>query len=119
MRAEIEQFIDWVRMRSPQARTWRDYKCDLELFKLVVGDQEVPEIHPRHLDSFVHYQVGKGYKPSTVNRRLAVVVSFYRFLISKGKAITCPVLPTRHYLREPQRLPRPVNEKDLRKYFAF
>jgi integrase/recombinase XerD len=31
---------------------------------------------------------------------------------------TCPVLPKRHYLREPQRLPRPVNEQDLRKFFA-
>jgi len=32
MREDIEQFIQWVRMRSPQARTWRDYRCDLMIF---------------------------------------------------------------------------------------
>ena len=119
MLAEIGQFINWVRMQSPQARTWRDYRCDLDLFKSVIGDQNILEIQPRHLDSFVHHQISKGYKPSTVNRRLAAVVSFYRFLIAQGKALTCPVLPKRHYLREPQRLPRPVNEEDLRRYFGF
>jgi len=31
MHNEVQRFINWVRMRSPQARTWRDYKCDLEL----------------------------------------------------------------------------------------
>ena len=29
MLSEIEQFIDRVRMRSPQAKTWRDYRSDL------------------------------------------------------------------------------------------
>jgi site-specific recombinase XerC len=70
------------------------------------------------VDRFVSYQIEQGYKPSTVNRRLAAVVSFYRYLISQGQADACPVLPRRHYLREPQRLPRPVNEQDLRKFFG-
>jgi Site-specific recombinase XerD len=118
MVAEIEQFINWVRMRSPQARTWRDYKCDLELFVAVLGNREAAEIHPKDLDDFVNYQALRGYQPSTVNRRLAAVVSFYRFLIAEGNAMTCPVLAKRHYLREPQRLPRPVNEQGLRKFFG-
>lgn len=115
---EIEQFIDWVRIRSPQARTWRDYKCDMELFVITVGDRNPEEIQPRDIDDFVNDQIRKGYKPSTVNRRLAALVSFYRFLIAEGRPIRCPVLPRRHYLREPQRLPRPVSEQDLRKYFG-
>src|SRR3989304_4680245 len=32
MLAEIERFVHWVRRRSPQARTWRDYQYDLRLF---------------------------------------------------------------------------------------
>jgi integrase/recombinase XerC len=117
MLAEIEQFISWVRVRSPQARTWWDYKCDLELFMRVMGNRNPGEIHPRDLDDFVHHQIDQGFKPSTVNRRLSAVVSFYRFLGTRGQTTACPVLPKRHYLREPQRLPRPVNEQDLRKYF--
>jgi site-specific recombinase XerD len=118
MLQEIEPFIDWVRMRNPAAKTWRDYRCDLHLFLEIAGDQNVREIHPQDVDRFVSRQVDRGFKPGTINRRLAAVVSFHRYLVSKGKAETCPVIPRRHYLREPQRLPRPVNEQDLRKFFG-
>jgi site-specific recombinase XerD len=118
MHNEVKRFINWVWMRSPQARTWRDYKCDLDLFMKVMGGKNVEEIHPRNIDEFVNHQTGKGYKPSTVNRRLAAVASFYAFLMREGRQIISPVLPRRHYLKEPQRLPRPVNEKDLRAFFG-
>ena len=118
MQTEIEHFINWVQMRSPEARTWRDYKCDLGMFINAIGNRNVEEIRPRDMDEFINHQVGKGYKPSTVNRRLAAVSSFYAFLIRDGRQVMCPVLPKRHYLREPQRLPRPVNEHELRKFFG-
>ena len=79
MQAEIERFVHWVRMRSPEARTWRDYQCDLGLFNSLMQDRTVEEIRIRDLDDFVNHQVGKGYKPSTVNRRLAAVASFYTY----------------------------------------
>ncbi len=118
MQTEVVQFINWVRMRSPEARTWRDYRCDLELFMKVVEGKTVEEVRPRDIDDLVNVQIGKGYKPSTVNRRLAAVASFYVFLHRSGRQIVSPVLPQRHYLKEPQRLPRPVNEKDLRIFFG-
>jgi site-specific recombinase XerD len=118
MLQEIEQFIDWVRMRSPVAKTWRDYRCDLELFQMSIGDQNLCEIRPRDVDRFVNHQIERSFKPSTINRRLAAVVSFYRYLIKEGKASACPVLPKRHYIRQPQRLPRPVDRQDLQKFFG-
>ena len=108
MKTEIEQFIHWVRMRNPQARTWRDYQCDLALFMSVMEERRVDEIQMRDVDEFIKFQVSRGYKTSTVNRRLAAVASFYTFLIAEGNSIKNPILPRRHYLREPQRLPRPV-----------
>jgi site-specific recombinase XerD len=118
MLGEVERFIDWVRMRNPQARTWRDYKCDLGLFMNILQDRSPEDIRPRHVDDFVNFQVNRGYKPSTVNRRLAAVASFFLFLNKQDRQLACPVLPKRHYLPEPQRLPRPVNEQDLRTFFA-
>ena len=118
MLAEVKRFIDWVRMRSPQARTWRDYKCDLALFINAMTNREPETIRPKDLDDFVNLQVTRGYKPSTVNRRLAALTSFYAFLNTEGHQAVCPVLPKRHYLQEPQRLPRPVNESELRKFFG-
>jgi len=117
MELEIEKFINWVRMRSPQARTWRDYKCDLQLFLKIMKDQRVEDVRFRDVDEFVNFQVCKGFKPSTINRRLAAVASFYTYLIDDGRQLACPVLPKRHYVKEPQRLPRSVNEQDIRKFF--
>lgn len=83
-----------------------------------MGERRTDEIHMRDVDEFIKFQVGRGYKPSTVNRRLAVVASFYTFLIAEGNSIKNPILPRRHYLREPQRLPRPVNAQDVRNFFG-
>jgi site-specific recombinase XerD len=101
MQADMERFINWTRMRSLQARTWHDYKCDLELFASIISLQNVEEVRFRDVDEFVNFQVNKGYKSSTVNRRLAAVASFYRFLLEEGRNVACPVLPKRHYLKDP------------------
>ena len=44
MLSEIKQFINWVHLRNPYARTWKDYTYDLNLFIQVVGDKAVEEI---------------------------------------------------------------------------
>lgn len=117
MRVEIEGFINWVRMRSPQARTWRDYRCDLALFMNVIGNPPMEGIRPRDVDGYVKFLIDKGYKPSTINRRLAAVASLFAYLIANGRQLSSPVIPRRHYVKEPRRLPRPVNEQELRKFF--
>jgi len=117
MQEDIERFIQWIRMKSPQAKTWRDYQCDLKLFNEITGGQMIESIHVRDVDAFINYQVDQGFKPSTINRRLAAVTSFYLFLIREGRQVNCPVLPKRHHLREPQRLPRPVSESELHAFF--
>ena len=38
MYTEIQQFVNWMRRRNPEARTWRDYSYDLAQFAEVVGD---------------------------------------------------------------------------------
>jgi site-specific recombinase XerD len=95
MLAQIEQFISWMRIRSLQARTWQAYKCDLQLFGKLMAEGRLEEIRPRDLDESVRDQIQRGYKPSTVNRRLAAIVSLYRFLIVKDKTIIRPVLTKR------------------------
>lgn len=118
MLSQIEDFVNWVRRRNPQARTWRDYSYDLQQFAVVVGDRSPGEITFRDIDRFVNSQVARGFKPATVNRRLAAILAFFIYLADEDPALVCPVLPRRHFLREPQRLPRPVQEDDLRRFFA-
>src|SRR5574338_1530031 len=118
MLAEIERFVNWTRRRSPAAHTWRDYRCDLQMFCEVVGDRPLSEITFKDIDRFIAAQSEKGFKPSTLNRRLASVVSLYGFLAAEDEDLACPVIVRRHHIREHQRLPRPVPEEDLRRFFA-
>ena len=118
MLSEIERFVNWARRRSPAARTWRDYGYDLRIFVAVVGDLPPGEITFRDVDNFISQQSALGFKPGTINRRLASIISLYAFLAPEDDGLICPVHPRRHHLREPQRLPRPVPEADLRQFFA-
>lgn len=118
MLAEIEQFVNWIHRRNPEARTWRDYRYDLQQFADQVGDKIPGEITFRDIDNFIKLQASRSFKPTTINRRLAAIVSFYTFLTDDDPSLVCPVLPHRHFLREPQRLPRPVQDDILGKFFA-
>lgn len=118
MLAEIERFVNWVRRRSPEAHTWRDYRCDLAFFLASVGERPLREVTFRDVDKFISEQAEQGFKPATINRRLASIASLYAFLMPEDEQLVCPVFPRRHHLREPQRLPRPVQESDLREFFA-
>jgi site-specific recombinase XerD len=117
MLVEIERFVNWVRRRNPDARTWKDYGYDLRFFVQVVGDRPLAEITFREVDTFIGQQTEKGFKPSTINRRLAAIIALYAFFSAEDDTLVCPVIPRRHHLREPLRLPRPVQEADLRQFF--
>jgi site-specific recombinase XerD len=118
MLADIHAFVNWVRRRNPDARTWRDYQYDLKQFVKVVGDQVPSSITFHDIDRFVTSQAEHGCKSATINRRLATLMSFFTFLSDDDSALVCPVLPHRHMLKEPQRLPRPIQQDDLGKFFA-
>ena len=118
MLSQIDAFVNWVRRRNAQARTWRDYGYDLRQFADVVGDRPPDEITFRDVDRFVSLQAERGFQPATVNRRLAAILSLYAFLSDEDTDLVCPVIPRRHFLRAPQRLPRPVQEEVLKHFFA-
>lgn len=118
MLTEIEGFVNWLRRRNAAARTWRDYGYDLKQFVEVVGDQPPAAITFHDVDRFVMQQAEHGFSSATINRRLAAVQSLYAFLSDEDPLLICPVLPHRHVLHEPQRLPRPVPRDDLDKFFA-
>jgi site-specific recombinase XerD len=118
MLVEIDQFVNWVRRRNSEARTWRDYGYDLHQFVEIVGDRCPKEVTFRDIDHFIAVQAEKGFKSTTINRRLGAVLALYLFLSAEDDSLVCPVIHHRHHLREPQRLPRPVPETDLYQFFS-
>lgn len=115
---EITDFVNWLRRRNPQARTWRDYGYDLNQFVAIVDDKPPASVTIQDIDNFITAQAARGLKPATINRHLAAVMSLYTFLADEDPDLVCPVLPHRHNLRTTQRLPRPVPEADLQRFFA-
>jgi site-specific recombinase XerD len=85
----------------------------------LVGDIPPEKATYTDVDRFINQQLERGYKPATINRRLTAIQSLYTYLCDEQPGLVCPVLPHRHYLREPQRLPRPVQEENLRLFFGI
>lgn len=117
MLAEVERFVNWIRRRSPGSRTWKDYTYDLRIFMGVVGDLAPKDVTIKDIDHFITIQSRNGFKPSTINRRLASIISFFGYLAAENEDIVCPVIHRRHHIRGQQRLPRPVQEGDLKSFF--
>jgi len=84
----------------------------------VVGDQPPGSVSFHEVDRFVIDQARRGFKAATINRRLAAITSLYTFLSDDDPTLMCPVLPHRHGLKEPRRLPRPVQPEVLSQFFA-
>jgi site-specific recombinase XerD len=83
-----------------------------------MGDRHLGEITFWDIDRFIAVQAERGFKASTINRRLASVAALYAFLSAEDDRLACPVHPKRHHLREHQRLPRPVQEEELHRFLS-
>lgn len=118
MLAEIARFQQWLRRRSPHASTHIHYANDVELF-FNWCDKAVGEVTAVDIDAYIEQHQAQGHATATVNRRLAALRTFYRFLdLTIADAPRSPVLPERHYIRQGRRLPRDVEDDVLEALFA-
>jgi site-specific recombinase XerD len=67
-----------------------------------MGNRSPLEINFHDVDHFIILQVSQGYKPTTINRRLAAIMAFFAYLSDEDPTLVCPVIIRRHFLREPQ-----------------
>jgi len=93
MSSEIERFIKWLRCRSPHAATHVHYASDLKLFFAWAG-KPANAISFHDVDAYIAHCRDLGHTGATVNRRLAALRCFYRFLrLQSNSAPTNPVRP--------------------------
>ena len=96
MLEEINHFVNWVRQRNPEARTWRDYKYDLLAFNTQFEGSTIFEISYLEIDDFIIQQKNLSFTNATINRRLAMITSFYLFLSNDFPEIECLVIYKLH-----------------------
>jgi site-specific recombinase XerD len=118
MYQELTQFRNWLKCQYSNSSASVHYSSDLALFFSLV--KKAPSaITPQDVDRYMAHSKQQGHSPSTINRRLSALCTFYYFLsITCDTPPACPVLP-RHRLRKSYPLPRDVSDSDIETLFAI
>jgi len=118
MLSEIEQFQKWLRRKAPYSSTSIHYISDLNLFFTWLP-VPIAEVHVQDIDHFIEYSQEQGHAIATINRRIAALCSFYRFLaMMSDDAPVNPIHLRRHSIQSGRRLPRDVKDEDLVQLFS-
>jgi site-specific recombinase XerD len=118
MYSEIERFGKWLRRKSRHTTTYLSYTSDLRLFFARAGKSPA-EITVCDVDDYIAYAQEQGHAIATINRRVATLSAFYRFLqVNTPIPPANPVIPRRHLTHQGLRLPRDVNDAALEKLLA-
>lgn len=120
MKAEIDAFKQYISHRYPGGSTTKHYMSDLAIFQNFAGNVSPQEINIKMVDRFVQSQSEQGLKPTTINRRLSALSSFFEYLIteSENNQWQNPVHWRRHSVRPGQHLPRDVSDQTVETLLA-
>lgn len=113
MDQELTQFKNWLKSQYSNSSASVHYSSDLALFFSFV--KKAPsKIIAKDVDRYVSYSLRLGHRPSTINRRLSALRTFYYFLsVIYDSPTVCPV-QARHRLRKSYPVPRDVPDADIK-----
>jgi len=116
----LERFEKYLKRRFGQSSTLKHYRSDLKIFMGTIGNKRPEAVVSTGIDSFIEQQIGAGLKPTTINRRLSSIHSFFEYLASENldQDWPNPVISRRHYLKTGSHLPRDVSDDDVARLFA-
>lgn len=100
--------------------TPKHYLNDLDLFVRQIGDKAPEKVTAQDIDNFIDNQMEKHLKPTTINRRIASLHTFFEYLASEepDKVWPNPVNRRRHALKQGQSLPRDASEAEVNALFT-
>src|ERR1700722_20550156 len=94
----LQDFIGYLSVeRGLSVRTLDEYKKDLRIFLEYFGPHfssglTLSSIDERTIRDFLsHLKVEKGYTPRAVNRKIACLKSFFKFLVKEGHLPNSPM----------------------------
>ena len=115
----LQQFKQLLLRRFPGRSTAKHYESDVRLFQRFCLKPWV-EVTTADLDAFVDQGHQRGWKPATLQRRVAALKTFFDFCAQETEQFDWPnpVLPSRHAPKRGQRLPRDVNDETIQRLGA-
>lgn len=113
---ERESFIDHLETeRRLSKHTVISYKTDLDQFFLAMGENlAIQDIDTRDIKNWMIHLSNQGLSPTSINRKIACLRTFFSFLLRKGliqknilKGIKAQKTPKRlpHFIRESESIP--------------
>ncbi len=115
----IKSFLRYLQFeRRYSQHTITAYAADLEQFSVFLTQQNISieNVSYAHIRLWVINLVEDGINPSSINRKMASLRSFYKFLRKRGKINHDPSQRLQA-LKTPKRLPEFVQEKDITSLF--
>ena len=112
-------FKQYLMRRYGDRSTPKHYLSDLHVFSLHLGAKSTLEATKADIDSFVDEQRKRGLAPTTINRRLATLHTFFEYTAgqSPDDARPNPVNWRQHRVKEGHPLPRDVADTDVERLF--
>lgn len=112
----LQKFEQHLRRRSPDRSTPLHYLSDLRQF-FAVCLKPWADVTRADVDAFVEHGLAQGWKPTTLQRRLAALKVFFAFCADETDQPDRPnpVVLERHAPRRAERLPRDLSEAVLDK----
>ncbi len=112
------KYIEFEKRYSPHTVT--SYKNDLEQFNVFLTTLDttlnLELVSYAHIRSWVISLVEDKLSPSTVNRKMASLRSYYKFLVRSGTISNDPSIQLKA-LRTPKRLPQFAQESEMQRLF--
>lgn len=117
----IESFLKYIEFEKRYSKhTVITYKNDLEQFNIFLSnlDQQLnlQSVTYPHIRSWVITLVEDGISPSSVNRKMASLRSYYKFLMKSGALKKDPTVQLKA-LKTSKRLPQFAQESEMQRLF--
>ena len=117
----IESFLKYIEFEKRYSKhTVISYKNDLEQFNIFLSnlDQQLnlQSVTYPHIRSWVITLVEDGISPSSVNRKMASLRSYYKFLMKSGALKKDPTVQLKA-LKTSKRLPQFAQESEMQRLF--
>jgi site-specific recombinase XerD len=112
----IQGFLNQLRARDYSDATIKSYELELRKFEQYLREQKlrVNQVRPRHIEAYLRYRDPEFHnRPASTRRRLAVLGSFYDFVVVMADGrIRSPLEAIRHPRRQPPN-PRPLTDAQV------
>ena len=109
----IKAFLNYLKMRGCSINTQNGYERDLQKFFETVDNKLVTEMVFKDINPYFLKLVGEGKAPRTLNRKMAAIKCFFKFLLKNEEIKIDPTVKLESS-KLPKRLPEYMTDLQVR-----